>query len=82
MRISSGKGRRHDVAVLTQCRLRIGKELKTYADSGYHGILTVYPNSLTPITKPRHRELTKKECVCKNCVLDFFGLVCIVYLSR
>jgi hypothetical protein len=56
-----GKGRTHDFALLKQCRLRINKELKKYADSGYQGILKLYPNSLTPIKKPRNRDLTKEE---------------------
>lgn len=56
-----GKGRMHDFRLLKQCQLRIKKELKKYADSGYQGILKLYPNSLTPIKKPRHRELTKEE---------------------
>ena len=56
-----GKDRTHDFALLKQCRLRIKNELKKYADSGYQGLLTLYPNSLTPIKKPRGRELTKEE---------------------
>jgi hypothetical protein len=59
--IVCGKGRTHDFALLKQCRLRITKALKTYADSGYQGILKLYPNSLTPIKKPKHRDLTKAE---------------------
>lgn len=59
--IVCGKGRTHDFTLLKSCRLRIKKELKKYADSGYQGILKLYPNSLTPIKKPRHRELTKAE---------------------
>jgi hypothetical protein len=56
-----GKGRTHDFTLLKQCRLRITTALKKYADSGYQGILKLYPNSLTPIKKPRKRELTKEE---------------------
>jgi AraC-like DNA-binding protein len=56
-----GKGRTHDFRLLKQCQLRIKKELKKYADSGYQGLLKLYPNSVTPIKKPRHRELTKEE---------------------
>lgn len=59
--IVCGKGRTHDFTLLKQCRLRIKKELKKYADSGYQGILKLYPNSLTPIKKPRNRALTKEE---------------------
>jgi hypothetical protein len=59
--IVCGKGRTHDVTLLKRCRLRIKQELKKYADSGYQGILKLYPNSLTPIKKPRNRELTKAE---------------------
>lgn len=59
--IVCGKGRTHDFALLKQCRLRIKHEVKKYADSGYQGILKLYPNSLSPIKKPRNRELTKKE---------------------
>jgi len=56
-----GKGRTHDFTLLKQCRLRIKNELKKYADSGYQGILKLYPNSLIPIKKPQKRELTKEE---------------------
>lgn len=56
-----GKGRTHDFTLLKQARLRISQKLKTYADSGYQGILKLYPNSLTPIKKPRKRELTKAQ---------------------
>ena len=56
-----GKGRTHDFTLLKQCKLRIVKELKKYADSGYQGILKLYPNSVTPIKKPRKRELTAEE---------------------
>lgn len=59
--IVCGKGRTHDFTLLKQCRLRIKKELKKYADSGYQGLLKLYPNSLTPNKKPRHRDLTKAE---------------------
>jgi hypothetical protein len=56
-----GKGRTHDFKLLKKCKLRIQKKLKKYADSGYQGILKLYPNSLTPIKKPKDRELTKEE---------------------
>ncbi len=56
-----GKGRTHDFRLLKQARLRISQNLKMYADSGYQGILKFYPNSLTPIKKPRNRALTKAE---------------------
>jgi hypothetical protein len=59
--IVCGKGRTHDFTLLKQCRLRIKHELKKYADSGYQGILKLYPNSLTPLKKPKHRELTNDE---------------------
>lgn len=56
-----GKGRTHDFTLLKRCKLRIVKALKKYADSGYQGILKLYPNSVTPIKKPRKRELTAEE---------------------
>jgi len=56
-----GTGRTHDFRLLKEARLRIAKKLKKYADSGYQGILKLYPNSVTPIKKPRHRELTREE---------------------
>ncbi len=56
-----GKGRTHDFRLLKQSKLRILKSLKKYADSGYQGMLTLYPNSLTPIKKPQNRELTRQE---------------------
>jgi hypothetical protein len=59
--IVCGKGRTHDFTLLKQSRLRITKALKTYADSGYQGILKLHPNSVTPIKKPRKRDLTKEE---------------------
>ena len=59
--IVCGKGRTHDFRLLKQSRLRITQQLTTYADSGYQGILTLYPNSLTPIKKPRNRALTKAQ---------------------
>lgn len=59
--VVGGRGRTHDFTLLKRCRLRILKELKKYADSGYQGLLKLYPNSLTPIKKPRNRELTQEE---------------------
>jgi DDE superfamily endonuclease/Helix-turn-helix of DDE superfamily endonuclease len=59
--IVCGKGRTHDFALLKQSRLRIAKALKKYADSGYQGILKLYPNSLTPLKKTKHRDLTLEE---------------------
>lgn len=59
--IVCGKGRTHDFTLLKQSRLRIAKTLKTYADSGYQGILKLYPNSMTPRKKPRNRDLTAEE---------------------
>jgi hypothetical protein len=56
-----GKGRTHDFSLLKRCKLRIVKELKKYADSGYQGLVKLYANSFTPIKKPKHRELTKEE---------------------
>jgi hypothetical protein len=56
-----GKGRTHDFTLLKRCKLRILKDLKKYADSGYQGLLKLYANSFTPIKKPRNRELTKEE---------------------
>jgi len=61
LQLACGKGRTHDFMLLKQCRLRIKTALKKYADSGYQGILKLYPNSLTPIKKLRGRVLTKAE---------------------
>ena len=56
-----GTGRTHDFRLLKQARLKISRTLKTYADSGYQGIVKLYPNSVTPMKKPRNRELTQEE---------------------
>ena len=56
-----GKGHTHDFTLLKHCQLRILKNLKKYADSGYQGLVKLYPNSFTPIKKPRNRELTQEE---------------------
>ena len=56
-----GTGRIHDFALLKQARLHIAALIEKYADSGYQGIGKWYRNSLTPIKKPKHRELTPEE---------------------
>ena len=56
-----GKGRTHDFTLLKRCHLRMATSLKKYADSGYQGLLKLYANSVTPIKKPRKRELTPEE---------------------
>ena len=56
-----GKGRTHDFTLLKRCQLRILNTLKKYADSGYQGLVKLYANSVTPIKKPKKRELTKEE---------------------
>jgi hypothetical protein len=56
-----GKGRTHDFTLLKRCKLRILKDLKKYADSGYQGLVKLSANSFTPVKKPRKRELTQEE---------------------
>lgn len=59
--IVCGKGRTHDFALLKQCKLRILKDLKKYADSGYQGILALYANSFTPRKASKHHPLTEED---------------------
>lgn len=56
-----GKGRTHDFALLKHCRLRILKDLKKYADSGYQGLLKLYANSFTPRKASKHHPLTAED---------------------
>jgi len=56
-----GKGRTHDFMLLKQGKLRILKDLKKYADSGYQGLLKLYANSLTPRKASKHRPLTGED---------------------
>jgi hypothetical protein len=56
-----GKGRTHDFMLLKQCKLRILRDLKKYADSGYQGILKLYANSFTPRKASKHHPLTRED---------------------
>jgi hypothetical protein len=56
-----GQGRTHDFDLLKRSRLRIAPAIEKYADSGYQGLAKRYANSVTPIKKPRGRDLTADE---------------------
>jgi hypothetical protein len=56
-----GKGRTHDFELLKQAHLRIATAIEKYGDAGYQGLAKVFANGVTPIKKPKHRELTPDE---------------------
>jgi hypothetical protein len=56
-----GPGQIHDFALLKHAHLRIAARIDKYADAGYQGLSKWYRNSLTPIKKPKHRNLTPDE---------------------
>jgi IS5 family transposase len=56
-----GPGRVHDFALLKQARLHLAALIEKYADAGSQGLGKCYRNSLTPIKRPKHRDLTPEE---------------------
>ncbi|GAK51152.1 transposase IS4 family protein [Candidatus Moduliflexus flocculans] len=59
--VVGGQGRTHDVDLLKRSRLRIAPAIEKYTDSGYQGLAKRDANSVTPLKKPRGRELTADE---------------------
>jgi hypothetical protein len=55
------KGRRHDVQLFKDSKLKFKSELECLADKGYQGIKKLHPNSSTPQKKPRGRVLSLQE---------------------
>lgn len=59
--ISCDKGKTHDFKLFKNSKLKIPKETKLLADSGYQGIKDIHANSKIPIKKSRGRKLTKRQ---------------------
>lgn len=55
------KGHVHDFRILKDSKLKIHKDIKKLADSGYQGLNSIYPNSHTPIKKTKNKPLTKED---------------------
>ena len=56
-----GKGRTHDFELLKHAPLRIAPAIEKYGDAGYQGLAKLFANGMTPIKKPKMRDLTLEE---------------------
>lgn len=55
------EGRKSDIKILQETRLKIHRKIKIKGDLGYVGIAKIHARSHIPHKKPRNGELTKKQ---------------------
>ena len=59
--IDVGQGKRHDFRLFKKSKVRINKNVKLLADSGYQGIKKIHENSELPKKNSKKKPLTKQE---------------------
>jgi hypothetical protein len=55
------KGHIHDFRLFKESKLDIDENIHCLADSGYQGLMQLYPNSKTPYKKSKHHPLTSEQ---------------------
>lgn len=55
------KGTVHDFRILKESCLEINRKTGKLADAGYQGISKVYPNSLNPVKRTKHKPLSAEK---------------------
>lgn len=55
------KGRKHDLMVLKESKVRLSKETKAGVDSGYQGLQHEHGNTALPIKSSKHHPLTAAD---------------------
>ena len=56
-----GRGKKHDLRIFKNSRIKARKEIQIVADKGYQGIKTYHNNSKIPYTKPRKGKLSQEQ---------------------
>ena len=59
--IDVGQGKRHDFRLFKKSKVRINKDVKLLADSGYQGVKKIHENSELPKKNSKKKPLTKQE---------------------
>jgi Transposase DDE domain len=59
LKTNFSNGKKHDLKIYKQAKIKLPSTTKLLGDSGYQGILKLHPNSQTPAKKPPKKRKTK-----------------------
>jgi hypothetical protein len=59
LKTNFSNGKKHDLKIFKQAKIKLPPTAKLLGDSGYQGILKLHPNSQTPVKKPPKKRKSK-----------------------